>query len=50
MSEATLARQPAPLALTGATLARWIALLLPLALYPEGGDPRAAALVAGRAR
>ena len=32
MSEATLARQPAPLALPGGALARWIALLLPLAL------------------
>jgi disulfide bond formation protein DsbB len=32
MSEATLARRPAPFALTGAMLARWIALLLPLAL------------------
>ena len=32
MSEATLGRQPAALALSGATLARLIALLLPLAL------------------
>jgi len=32
MSEATLARPPGALALTGPTLARWIALLLPAAL------------------
>ncbi len=32
MSEATLARQPAAFDLTGPTLARWIALLLPMAL------------------
>jgi disulfide bond formation protein DsbB len=32
MSEATLARLPAAFALTGPSLARWIALLLPIAL------------------
>ncbi|HEU5286150.1 MAG TPA: disulfide bond formation protein B [Sphingomicrobium sp.] len=32
MSEATLGRRPAPLAQSGPALARWIALLLPLAL------------------